>query len=237
MDEVWDDRKMERITDGLGEKMEMTADGLYEKTEMAAGRLYEKIQILRKEEAALHQEQGGSVPGKVSLLAAIDGRCGAGKTTLAAQLQRQFGWSVLHMDHFFLRPEQRTEERLREPGGNVDYERFLEEVLYPLKEGKGEISYRPYDCHRQELAEPVLIKPGEVCLIEGSYSCHPALWAQYDLHVFLTIDEAEQMRRIIERNGADGANMFRERWIPLEERYFAAEQLEERCELCLEMGK
>jgi len=205
-----------------------------ERMEIAADRLYERIETLLQKEAALRK--GGTSPGKAPLLAAIDGRCGAGKTTLAAQMQKRSGWNILHMDHFFLRPEQRTEERFRKPGGNVDYERFLEEVLLPLKKGEEEISYRPYDCHRQEMAEPVLIRPGRVCLVEGSYSCHPALWDQYDLHVFLTIDAAEQMRRIIGREGADRAEMFRERWIPLEEQYFAAERIEARCELWLEMG-
>lgn len=141
------------------------------------------------------------------------------------------------MDHFFLRPEQRTEERLKTPGGNVDYERFLEEVLNPIKEGEREILYRPYDCHRQELAEPISVIPGNVCLVEGSYSCHPALWDRYDLHVFLTVDEEEQMRRIIRRNGEENADMFRKRWILLEESYFAAYRIKERCDLRLEIGE
>lgn len=42
---------------------------------------------------------------------AIDGPCASGKTTLAALLQRRFDGNVLHMDDFFLRPEQRTPER------------------------------------------------------------------------------------------------------------------------------
>lgn len=205
------------------------------KMEMITDRLYEKIEELLQKEAALFQEEIS--PVSTPLLVAIDGRCGAGKTTLSACLQEQFGWIVLHMDHFFLRPELRTEERLRTPGGNIDCERFLEEVLLPLKKGETEVSYRPYDCHRQELTEPVLIKPGAVCLIEGSYSCHPVLWDNYDLHIFLTIDAEEQMRRIIGRNGADGAKAFRERWIPLEEQYFASYRIEERCELRLEMGE
>ena len=50
------------------------------------------------------------------LVIAIDGRCAAGKTTLAAALQRETGCTVLHLDHFFLRPEQRTPQRLAQPG-------------------------------------------------------------------------------------------------------------------------
>ena len=91
------------------------------------------------------------------LIVALDGRCASGKTTLAALLQQQTGCSVVHMDHFFLRPEQRTRERLEQPGGNVDYERFLAEVLEPLRAGK-DCSYRPYDCKQQKLAEPVAVR-------------------------------------------------------------------------------
>ena len=41
------------------------------------------------------------------LLIAVDGRCASGKTTLAASLERETGCNVVHMDDFFLRPEQR----------------------------------------------------------------------------------------------------------------------------------
>ena len=60
---------------------------------------------------------------------AIDGRCAAGKTTLAARLAKELGGDVIHMDDFFLRVEQRTPERMKEVGGNVDYERFEKTVL------------------------------------------------------------------------------------------------------------
>ena len=33
---------------------------------------------------------------------AIDGRCAAGKTTLAARLAKELGGDVIHMDDFFL---------------------------------------------------------------------------------------------------------------------------------------
>ena len=158
--------------------------------------------------------------GRQPLIVALDGRCASGKTTLAALLQQQTGCSVVHMDHFFLRPEQRTRERLEQPGGNVDYERFLAELLEPLRAGK-DCSYRPYDCKQQKLAEPVAVRQRKLIVVEGSYSCHPTLWERYDLHVFLTVNPQEQLRRIERRNGPQGLEMFRQRWIPLEERYFS----------------
>ena len=79
---------------------------------------------------------------KDHLLIAIDGRCGSGKSTLGAYLQQKMHGNLLHMDDFYLRPEQRTPKRWEEPGGNVDWERFLEEVLLPLHKGT-KFTYRP----------------------------------------------------------------------------------------------
>jgi len=67
---------------------------------------------------------------------AIDGRCASGKSTLGAFLQKETGGNLIHMDDFFLRPEQRTKERYATPGENVDHERFYEEVLVPLQNGE-----------------------------------------------------------------------------------------------------
>lgn len=166
---------------------------------------------------------------KETVLVAIDGRCASGKTTLAAELQAVSGCNVLHMDDFFLRQEQRTEKRLREPGGNVDYERFLEETLLPLHRGEV-FSYRAYDCHTRQVETLQKMFPKPVNIIEGSYSCHPALWNYYDLHIFLSVDKEEQMRRIVLRN-KEMAGRFKDTWIPLEERYFSAFRLEQQCEL------
>ena len=74
-------------------------------------------------------------------------------------------------------------------------------------------------------------------VVEGSYSCHPALWDNYDLHVFLTLSPSEQMERITRREGADRAVIFRDRWIPMEEKYFKTFQIAQQCELCFDTGK
>ena len=167
------------------------------------------------------------------LFIAIDGRCAAGKTTLAAFLSGIYQCSVIPMDHFFLRKEQRTPGRLSEPGGNVDHERFLAEVLDQLRRG-GDFSYRPYDCSQMGFGEAVCLPEKAVNIIEGSYSCHPSLFDFYDLRLFLTIKPEEQFRRILERNGPVRAEDFRNKWIPLEELYFSAFNIEGRCDLCVD---
>lgn len=166
---------------------------------------------------------------KQKVLVAIDGRCASGKTTLAERLAESLSCNVIHMDDFFLRPEQRRAERYDEPGGNVDRERFTEEVVLPLKAGIA-FSYRPFDCHTMTLAEPIEVNPNMVTVIEGTYSCHPMLWDFYDLHIFLTVSPEKQIHRLIERN-KENFEMFREKWIPLEERYFSVCEIERQCEL------
>ena len=137
---------------------------------------------------------------------ASDGPCASGKTTLAALLQRRFDGNVLHMDDFFLRPEQRTPER------------FEEEVLAPLVAGNI-VQYRPWDCHTGDFAASHSVEPARLTIVEGSYSMHPALREYYDLMICLMIDSNEQLRRLEARNPRM-LQRFIDEWIPLENRYF-----------------
>ena len=168
------------------------------------------------------------------LLVAIEGGSASGKTTLAALLERVYDCNVFHMDDFFLRPEQRTEARLAEPGGNVDRERFYEEVLAPLQAGKA-VTFRRYDCQTQTLAPPVTAAPKALNIVEGAYSMHPALADGYGLSVFLRVPPEVQRSRILLRNGPEVGERFFTRWIPLEQRYFDALDPEGRCDLVLEV--
>jgi len=150
---------------------------------------------------------------------AIDGRCASGKSTAAKYLSVILESPVVHMDDFFLPPTLRTEERLAEAGGNVHYERFTEEVLPALRSGEP-FSYRIFDCSQLDYNGTRDIPASDIHIVEGSYSHHPVFGEYADLRVFSNIAPDEQMRRIIEREGADYAEVFRTRWIPLEERYF-----------------
>lgn len=179
--------------------------------------LIERIKILLKE--------------KDHVLVGIDGRCASGKTTLGEELHRILGGNLIHMDDFFLRPEQRTVERYEEPGGNVDRERFEEEVLKPVKEGK-DFSYRPFDCQTMRLKKPVKVNEKKLVIVEGSYCLHPSLESFYDLKVFLDVDKDTQWKRIEKRN-PDKLEAFHEKWIPYEEKYFKAFRIRENSDIVL----
>ena len=168
---------------------------------------------------------------KDTVIVAIDGPCTSGKTTLAGKLSEIYDCNVFHMDDFFLRPEQRTPERFAEAGGNVDYERFGAEVLFPLKNG-ADFSYRPFDCKTFTLAEPVAVEPKKLTIIEGSYCNHPTFGEPYDLKIFLTITPDLQHQRVLQRPEFLHRRFFEE-WIPMENHYFDVFGIQKQCDLIL----
>ena len=166
------------------------------------------------------------------VILAIDGGSGSGKTTLSEFIEKQYECTVFHMDDFFLRPEQRIKERYAEPGGNVDRERFLEEVLIPISENEI-ISYRRLDCSTFQLSEPITVRSKKLVIIEGVYSMHPELAPYYTFSVFLDVESGLQRQRILTRNSLQKAERYFEEWIPLENEYFEKMHVRERCDMCI----
>ena len=122
-------------------------------------------ELLKRIEALLEEKDS-------EVFVSIEGGAGSGKTTLAAALERRYISNVYHMDDFFLPPELRTEARLKTPGGNIHYERFMEEVFEGIM-ADDVFTYGVFDCkkgcitHRKE----VLYAP--LHIMEGVYSAHP----------------------------------------------------------------
>jgi len=189
--------------------------------------ILEKICEMRKQRP--QKSPGNAAP----FVIAIDGRAAAGKTTLAAALQLILQASVIHMDDFFLPMELRSKERFLEPGGNVHYERFREEVLSFLRSDR-KFSYRKFDCSCMDFNGEIQVEAGEWRIVEGSYSLHPVFGEYADLKIFCDVAPDEQMRRIEKRNGTRMAEMFRTRWIPLEEAYFEACSIKEKAGYVME---
>ena len=154
-----------------------------------------------------------------SWVVGIDGRCGAGKSTLARAIYEHVpGSSVIAMDDFFLPAAMQTPERLAD--GNAHWERFLDEISAHLRTGEP-FSYRRYDCAAGDYAaEPVAVPAGRLRVVEGSYALHPRLRTLYDWTVFCDADAETRRARLLAREGPEGLARFEERWIPLEEAYF-----------------
>lgn len=166
---------------------------------------------------------------KKPAVVAIDGRCGSGKSTMAAVLADVFSASLVHMDDFFLPFEQKTPERLAQPGGNVHYERFNEEVVPSLRSGK-DFEYNVFDCSVGHLNGTQAVEKNDLIIVEGSYCQSPDVQFDYDLRIFVDIDPETQIARIEARN-PDMVDNFRNRWIPMEEHYFSAFGIKEKADI------
>lgn len=161
---------------------------------------------------------------------AIDGMSGSGKSYLAALLTEIYDCNLFHMDDYFLRPEQRTPQRLAEIGGNIDYERFSSEISSRLKTGRP-FTYRKYDCGNWLLSKPIAVQPKRLNIIEGVYSLHPAVHACADLKILIRTTEHTQIQRIRKRSGTHLLKRFQQAWIPAETAYFTAFHIEECCDI------
>lgn len=163
---------------------------------------------------------------------AIDGRCASGKTTFSEKLSAVLSAPVIHADDFFLQHFQRTEKRLAAAGENVDWERIKNQVLLPLSRGET-AAFRKFDCHTMSFGKEIVVLSAKVIIIEGTYCLNKNLADYYSLTVFMTVSPETQLKRIAKRNGSEGAEVFKQKWIPLEEKYFSAYDLQNRCKLVI----
>ncbi len=167
---------------------------------------------------------------KENLVIAIDGNCCSGKTELAKLLKTVYSCDIIEMDHFFLQSHQRTESRLSEIGGNIDYERFDKEVLQNFANGS-KFSYEPYQCETLSFGDNVTVDNSKMRIVEGSYSMHPKFSFKYDLKVFLSVSSDKQTLRISNRNGKEMLDVFIDKWIPMENKYFHEYGIKEKSDI------
>lgn len=166
------------------------------------------------------------------VLLGIDGRCGSGKTTLANWLAQQLHCPVLHTDDFYLPLSARCVSWQQQPGANMDFYRLRQEVLQPLLHAQP-TQYRAYSCAAGAFLPPTPLPSTPLTILEGSYSLHPALQTEFAVRVFVTCPPDVQAARLQAREGARYAQ-FVQRWIPLEEGYFAAHDPAARCDFVLD---
>ena len=167
------------------------------------------------------------------LVLALDGRCGSGKTTMAAALAEQFPDSiVLHTDDFYLPPADRMPGWEQTPCAHKNLARLRDEVLAPPCAGKP-VLYRAYSCREGAYLPVQQLAAQPLVILEGSYSHHPLLTGCETLRVFLTCAKEEQTRRLQAREGERYAN-FAARWVPLEEGYFAQYHIAETADFVVD---
>ncbi len=178
---------------------------------------------------------GMKAPGR-RLLVTLDGPCATGKTTLAASLASALQGLVLHTDDFVVPHEMKTPERLAHPGGNCDEERLAGEVLSPWAKGLP-VRFRRYDCKKARFHPEEELPPCSLLILEGSYCNLPLLRSFAHIRLFLTAPWDVRLSRLRERESPASLQMFMDRWIPLEDAYFAAYHLPDEGCILLEPGR
>lgn len=167
-----------------------------------------------------------------NLIISIDGNSGAGKTYYSEILSTLYDSNIIHMDSFFLPVFLRTEKRLGEVAGNIHYERFEQEVLKNLK--KEIFKYRVYDCKLRDYRGEVCLNKKKLTMVEGVYSQSHNFKEYYDVSASLICDKNTQIERIRQREGGETLKVFLEKWIPLEDKYFTANDIFEKSDILIE---
>lgn len=165
-------------------------------------------------------------------IVALEGGAATGKTTLAAALAQMFQAPVISMDDFFLPPALRSRERFSQPGGNIHYERFQEEVAAPIRAGMP-FSYRSFDCSIMDYGGIKNIPSCPLLLVEGVYCLHPEFQDIYTLRLFLKTSPETQDARLRGR-GEWLYERFQSAWLPMEKQYFDTFHPDRICDAILD---
>jgi len=162
---------------------------------------------------------------------AIDGRCGSGKTMLAAGLMKRFYGTVFHLDDFYLLRHQRAAKKKEAGFANADLERFENEVLKNLGKDKA-FSYFKY-FPKLGVTEEVKVEiPTQVNIVEGSYCTDESLRRYYDLTIFVTAPLEQRLERLADRG--ENVDDYIKKWIPYEENFFAKQETEGLADIILD---
>jgi uridine kinase len=159
-----------------------------------------------------------SKPGTV--LVAIDGAGGAGKSTLAASIADQMEGSCIVCLDDFARPSV--------PGWDQD--RFRHQVLGPLLAGQ-DACYQRWDWPTDSGAEWHRVPAGSIVIIEGVSSTRSELAECWDLTIWVDTPRAIRLERGIQRDGEAMRSKWTDVWMPEEEAYIETQQPAERADI------
>ncbi len=170
---------------------------------------------------------------KDKIVIAFDGKRGSGKSTAAALISLIYDTTVISMDDFALPAELSSRERLAEPGGNIHYERFLEEVAIHIKKDE-KFTYSRYDIGVMNYTAQVEAEPRRVMIVDGTYSQHIEYRSIYDIKVFFDADDATMQANIINTRGEQYYYALQNSWLLMDKMYFEHSEIKQKSDFVIE---
>jgi uridine kinase len=140
------------------------------------------------------------------VLVGIGGRGGAGKTTLAHALP---GAVVVGTDEFW-------------DGSGFDLGRLRRDVFEPLLTGQA-ARFASFDWVAQEPRGTRVVDPDGLVVVEGVCALHRMFRDDYQLRVWVEAPRELRLARGLARDGEDARSMWEDVWMPMEDRYVAAD--------------
>lgn len=173
-------------------------------------------------------------PTRRSVFVAIDGRSGAGKSTIAAAVAsagetRDVTVAVIDGDDFYAGGSSDRWDA-RSPAQKADLVidwRRQRRVLDDLRT-LGNASWYPFDWDAPDWdsdqvplrSTPISTMSADIVILEGAYSARPELHDVLDVRVLLDTPAQRRRRQLLEREGDEYRTDWEARWSAAEDHYF-----------------
>ncbi len=194
--------------------------------------IYEFFDVAKQVIQPIYNEIKQNSNHKKPFIVAIDGRDGSGKSTLADKISQNFKTQIIKTDDFitFFKPE------IADKDYYWDKNRFLEEVLLPLK-NKQSFKYNVCRWKTGEITrEERIDQNNELIIVEGLHALHQDLLDFYDLKIWVNTPLEISLERGKIRDLEKGKKNIDELWsifVPFQESYISEHKPQEKADLVI----
>ncbi|WP_083998389.1 uridine kinase family protein [Caryophanon tenue] len=153
-----------------------------------------------------------------ALIIGIDGGSGAGKTTLAEQIEQALPNVTVISTNDFIMPLSQQQDRSQQIGQEMDWQRLKKQVLIPLAHHK-QAKYWCYDVTEPMQQRWNVVEPYGIVIVGGIYSTRLELAPYYDIKIWVSTPAHIRLARNIEKDGEHLRTFWEQEQLPAEQRY------------------
>jgi uridine kinase len=194
-------------------------DGTRVVATIASGRPRSLVAVSSIMSTVLQDIQSLHPRNRKTLVIAIDGYGGSGKSTVARNLAGVLSQTTIVRTDDFARPNTPS----------WDWPRLKEQVLDQINRDQPG-RYQRYDWNEDRLAEWHTVPTGGVLIVEGVSSMRRELGEYWDYAIWVACSYELRLRRGIERDGASMRSQWIDVWMPEEDKYVREQRPGERAD-------